>query len=301
MSQGPNGVNAGYRGIAVIGGAQVRFSDANIAAKQTINAPDLVMGDWDHDAYVYDKIEINGSISGPVTETFLATGATGILEWAAGRISNCGGIPVRDIDLYYYCGKSKHFTDLFVNSMSFSVAAGDIAQFSLDVIGAGYDATTDGTGEPPHFTTAEKLLTWDKVNVTITDAGDRGSPSVAAAADIKFSNFEFSVANNVEVVYGLGQANLLPFDIVPGIRTISGSLSVYNIPDFNGAREFEDYCAGNESILNFGLSSNCTGGSSDVSMRVRFHRIEPTLSSGVIISTVGFTGVSHQSGFPWDV
>jgi hypothetical protein len=303
MSQGPNGVNAGYRGIALIDGLPFRFSDANIAAKQTVQAPDLVMGDWDKDAYVYEKVDISGSINGPVTETFLDS-QDGILGWAAGRDPLCGGLETKNIELQYYCGHSRSFENLFVNSMSFSVAAGDIAQFSIDVIGAEL-GTTASPNPPEHFTKAEKLLTWDKVNVVIDNAESLTDPVPTTTPTdtngLKYSNFEFSVNNNVEPVYGLGQDNLLPFDIVPGIRTITGSISVYNVPDFDGALTFEDYCSGNESIISFSLSSLCSGGSpTAVAMRVRFHRIEPTLSSGVIISTVGFTGVSHQSGFPWD-
>ena len=65
----------GYRGLADIGGVgQVRFADASITAKQEVEAPDLIMGDWDHDAYVYGKIEVGGTISGPVTETFVEIG-----------------------------------------------------------------------------------------------------------------------------------------------------------------------------------------------------------------------------------
>jgi hypothetical protein len=310
MSQGANSlVNAGYRGIADINGALVRFSDASITARQEIEAPDLVSGDWDRDAYTYGKIEIGGSISGPVTETFLA-GANNVIQWGCGRDDSgdaCGGLDARDIHLYYYCNRDRLFENLFVNSLNFSVSAGEVAQFSIDVVGASIDTGTSGwgTSPPPHFTDAEKLLTWDKVNVTIVagtgDPINNDLPGAGELADIAFSNFEFTVNNNVETVYGLGQANLLPFDIVPGIRQISGSLSVYNAPNFNGAMTFEDYCADGVHTLTFGLNSLCTGGTATVSLKVRFHRVEPTLSTGVIISTVGFTGVTHQSGFPWDL
>ena len=35
-------------------------------------------------------------------------------------------------------------------------------------------------------------------------------------------------------------------------------------------------------------------------MAVRFHRVEPASSVGPIISTIGFTGVSHQTGSAWE-
>ena len=76
-------VNPGYRGIAVVGGTNVRFASADISAKQEVQADDLIMGDWDRDAWVYGKIEVGGSISGPVTETFASL--DGIFGWACTR------------------------------------------------------------------------------------------------------------------------------------------------------------------------------------------------------------------------
>jgi len=295
MSIGANGnVNAGYRGIATIAGNQVRFADANITARQEIEAPDLIMGDWDHDAYVYGKIEVGGTVSGPVTQTF-TDGANSVLAWACGRTDPCGTLTAEDVKLYYFCGSSREFTNLFVNSLSISCAAGEVAQFSVDVVGTGAAGFVAET--PPHFTTPEKLVTWDKVNVTVGGTCDE-----ASIANLRFSNFEFTVANNVETVYGLGQTDLFPFDIVPGLRTITGSLSVYNTPDFNGQDTWDDYCAEDTCDLTFTLGeASCAFTEAlTITMKVRFHRIEPTSSVGPIISTVGFTGVTHQSGFPWD-
>jgi len=303
MSIGANGlVNSGYIGIADIAGTKLRFENATITAKQEIEARDLVMGDWDRDAYVYGKIEVGGSISGPVTESFVsALSGTSLLEWACGRVTDCGSLVTNDIHLYYFCGSDRLFNNLYVNSFNFSVSAGDVAQFSLDVVGTG--ANDFGTTSPtPVFQDAEKLLTWDKVNVSLlTPSSDTEGGDPGTFVGLGFSNFEFTVNNNIETLYGLGQANLFPFDIVPGIRQISGSMSVYNTPSFNGAEAFDRYCAGNESVLRFSLGSTCIGQTVDVDLRVRFHRIEPTLSPGAIVSTVGFTGVSHQSGSPWDI
>jgi hypothetical protein len=308
MSKGAlRNVNAGYRGILELGSTplRVRFSDATVTAKQVIEAPDLVMGDWDRNAYVYGKVEVGGSISGPVTEKFLSSNS--IFEWGCGRdTSECGALTANDVKLYYYCNKSRLFEDMYVNSLNFSVSAGDVAQFSIDVVGAkvGDDG---GWGEdtPYHFTEPEKLITWDKINLTITDPGETDNSSSSESSDspssVIFSNFDFTVSNNVETVYGLGQNNLLPFDIVPGLRHISGTLSAFNAPGYDGADQFEDYCTGNEWTLTLDISSDCASVGSTVAMKVRFHRVEPTLNTGVIMSTVGFTGVTHQTGFPWDV
>jgi len=284
MSKGPNfatsNAAAGYMGSASIGGVQVRFSDANIAAKQEVEAPDLVMADWDRDAFNYGKVDISGSISGPFTEDFVAGG---LLSWACAR-GTCGELTANDVDLAYYCGKDKSFTDLLVNSFSLSCAAGDAAQFSVDVIGR--STSTFGTGDPDFKTTSEKIITWDKVGVIAT------GPS--GVADFKYSNFELTVANNVEPVYGIGFDSLLPLDLVPGLRNISGTLTAIGVADdFEGYDIWDDYTAANDGSVAFTLPGLA------ITVICKFHRVEPTLSSGLITSTVGFTGIGHQTGAPW--
>ena len=134
-------VHPGYRGLADVAGVgQVRFADANITARQEINAPDLIMGDWDHDAYVYGPITVDGTISGPVTETFVSgSGGGSLWEWGVQRTGSCGELDSETVTLYYYCGgsdsNSREFTGMMVNNLGFSCAAGDIANFTIDVMG----------------------------------------------------------------------------------------------------------------------------------------------------------------------
>lgn len=292
-------VYAGYRGLADIAGVgQVRFADASISARQTINAPDLIMGDWDHDAYVFDKIEVGGTISGPVTETFVSGsgGGTGVWNWGVKRSAPCGLLNSATTTLYYYCGgsdyRARQFTGMYVNTLGFSCAAGDIAQFTIDVMGSGLGPNNGWLNtDPPHFTTAEKLITWDRVTLSITPGPN---PEFTPPVNIAYSNFDFSIANNLQVVYSLGQANLFPFEIVPGLRTITGSISVYNTPRADGKDRWIDYLAADVSTINFNI------GGLTLAMKVRFHRVEPASSVGPIISTVGFTGVTHQTGTAWE-
>jgi len=286
-------VHPGYRGLADIAGVgQVRFADANITARQEINAPDLIMGDWDHDAYVYGPIEVGGTISGPVTETFVSGGAGGSLwDWGVKRYGTCGTLNTDTVTLYYYCGgsdaKNRTFSNMLVNSLNFSCAAGDIANFSIDIIGTAAGAW--GVADPPPFTTEEKLVTWDKVSVSISPGDENFTPP----ANIAYSNFEFTIGNNVETVYALNQPNLFPYELVPGLRTITGSISVYNTPESDGVDTWDDYLASGMGTIGFDI------GGLTISMKARFHRVEPTSATGPIISTIGFTGVGHQTGSEW--
>ena len=277
-------VHPGYMGYAQIGGFSnaVRFTDANIAAKQDINIPDLVMGHWNRNAYTYNAIDVSGSISGPVTETF-ADGDDSLWGWGWNR-GDCGELEGNDVTLFYFCGenggKSRNFGDLYVNSLSFSCSAGDLAQFSLDVTGK---AASDWGGYGGPQTHEEKLVTWDHVGVTVTNEQHQ------TFGEDAFSSFEFTINNNLEVVYAIHEtANYFPFDIVPGLRTITGSLSVYNIPGSEGANAYTAFQADGYGRITFNV------GGGEQSANVRFHRVEPTLSASPIISTVGFTGVGNQ-------
>lgn len=287
-------VYPGYRGLADIAAVgQVRFADAGITARQEINAPDLIMGDWDHDAYVYGPIEVGGTISGPVTETFVSgSGGGGLWDWGVKRNGTCGTLTDSDITLYYYCGgsdsRARTFSGMLVNSLNFSCAAGDIAQFSIDILGSSAGAWL--SSDPPHFTDSEKLITWDKVGVSLTGGDDNFTPP----ANIAFSNFDFTISNNLETVYSLGQPNLFPFEIVPGLRGITGSISVYNTPEADGVDTWDDYLASGTGTITFDI------GGLSIDMKVRFHRIEPASSVGPIISSIGFTGVTHQTGSAWE-
>jgi len=272
-------IHAGYQGIAAIGGlGNVRFSDANITVRQTVEAPDLVMGDWAHDAYVYGKIEIGGSINGPVTENFGGT----LWQWATER-TGCGYLSARSVDLQYYCGQSRSFPNVVVNSIGFSCAAGEIAQFNVDVMG--YDSSTAWGSSSDTYTDYEKLLTWDKVTVALNP----GDENFTVPANIAYSNFDFTLSNNVTAQYSLGQPNLYPFDIVPGLVTITGTISAYDVPHADGVESWDDYAADGVGTCIFNI------GATTITMRVRFHRVEPSAAPGPIVSTIGFTGVGQPT------
>lgn len=296
-------VHAGYRGILDLDGAgtYLRFTDCSISAKQGVEIPDLVMGDWNHDNYAYGKIEVNGSISGLVDEGFSNT----IWDWGYVRNSPCGLINPKSPHLYYYCDDSDTtkkrdiaFTDLFVNSLNFTVAAGDIANWSVDVIGRRASAFTNT--DAPHFTDTKKLITWDKVGVSISASSD--TPTPCAPVVLAYQNLEFTVANNVELVYAIVPSTdpdwgLFPYQAVPGIRTITGSLTGFDIDDqFAGFDNWDAYQtqspASGLNIITFSI------GALTVKFAVRFHRIEPTIGVGPVTSTIAFSGVGYQEAVP---
>ena len=283
-------VHAGYRGIMDFpsGGQSnyVRFTDCSIAAKQDVNIPDLVMGHWDKDSYNYQKVEVNGSMSGPIDENFGSV----LWQYAAPR-SGCGLLTAANPHLYYYCdetGRDVVFNGMIVNSLTVSCAAGDVAQFSAEFIGKTAGAYT--TNSAPIFSNTAKLITWDKLSVSITATTDAvpQTPTVIA-----YQNFSVTIANNAEPVYAIlssGSSNLFPYEVIPGIRTITGSITGFDIDAaFSGFNKWDDYATTGAGTLTFTL------GSLSVPIKARFHRINPTLGVGPVTSTIAFSGVGAQS------
>ncbi len=272
-------INQGYMGWATVFGAKTRFSTADIAVRQTPEIPDLVMGDWDHDAWHYGPIAIDGSMSGPVTERFVG-GAGSIWESATKRSEPCGTLASGsgNIDLNYYCGpgggrNQRLFKACLIDSMSFSCTAGDVANFSINFIGAEDDHPWGNYGG--RYQEPEKIVTWDAIKLS----GD--------AIDTGVQSFEFTINNNIEVVYAMHEdANFFPFALVPGLRTLTGSLSIFNIPsgDF-GADSYYLYDANTPHSLEVDIAGTA------FTIPCAFHRIEPQSAVGPIVTTVGFTSV----------
>lgn len=278
-------VHAGYKGSLYISGITnpIRFTDANISAKQTVETPDVAMGDFKRDLYYYGPVTINGSISGLVDSNNFNSTIFGLAfdRDTCGLLSN-----KKDFSLYYFCDssstakKSQKFTNMYVNSLTFSCSAGEIATWQMDVIGKEVDdfASTDSTS----FTTSSKLVTWDNIQIGIS-GGDMGSPGT-----ILYQNVEFTINNNIEPIYAIKTSETLkPHELVPGLRTVTGALTIYDINNnFDGYNLYSDYTSTGYSSIVFTINGTT------YTFKVRFHRIEPGANPGIISSTIGFTGVS---------
>ena len=295
-------IHPGYMGVANVAGTIIRFSDASITAKQDVMIPDMVMGDWDRDAYTFGKVEIGGGLSGPVTERFVSNAAGGMWEWAYNR-GNCGSLTSNDVLLTYFCDSpsesnvsARLFPQLMVNTLGFSCAAGDVAQFTSELIGASAPTWyTPTTSTYVRNNVTEKLITWDDVDVEITSG-----TGITIATKALLSNFDFSIANNITAVYamnrgtvgGLQGGGFYPAALVPGVRTITGSISCYDPQLFDGVEGWNTPTWDADTAratLTFNI------GTVPITFRVQFHRIEPKLGVGPIISTVAFTGTGSQT------
>jgi len=300
-------IHPGYMGKVVLGGStSFRFESASLTAKQAWETPDMVMGNWDRAAYHAGKIDVSGSVSGPATATFATGAASGVFGWAAGR-GGCGQLAAKDLELIYYCDSngqgagtsgqsSRSFTSVYANQVSFSCSAGDNAQFTMDLMSA--VAPTWGNDSPlPVNETIEKIITWDACVVEITSGG------IVVPTDALLSSFEFSINNNCTPYYSLpssqsydGVNNLgyFPTAIIPGLRTVTGTLTAYDPEPFDAVLGYNapawDADSGRSQI------SFKIGDAAPFILYVQFSRVEPTLSVGPIMSTIAFTGVGIQTG-----
>lgn len=268
----------------------LRFNTSSLNATQEVEAPDMVMGDYTHNAWAYGKIEVGGRISGPMTENTMTSVST---LWTG----------THSVDVKYYSGVTRQFTGLRANSITINVTAGDVVQFDLELIGTGKGANPAMTT----YTDTEKLLTWDKAAFYIgaTDmAVNTGYTFTSPASNINnilsgLHSFSMTLTNNITRQFMIRGSDLFG-DLVAGMNAITGNLVSYqNVSGSNyGARTFtgagayfwDQYQAYNYYPFTFYL------GASYVQGTVAFHRSTTELAVGPVLSTIGMTGIGHFSG-----
>lgn len=255
----------GFTGALNIDGKSIKFESASIAAKQDVNLPDLVAGTYKKGSYNYSKIEVGGSASGPVDEDF----GTSLWDKAFNRTSDCFKLEPCPFSVTYYCdGLGLSVTSGAINTMKLSCTAGELAQWSIDVVGGGYSSGSASVAPSGQ----KKLVTWDAFTVT-TPFGN----TVQA--------FEVEINNNAQMVWAMN-GGYAPLDIIAGLRMITGSVTVY---DPNGTDGGSDSYATSTADKNFSVTGG--GLNIDFTGSVAYARIEPKLGVGPFMATYKFTVV----------
>ncbi len=249
-------IQPGYMGYAVIDGSTYRFDSANIGIDQDVIAPDMAEGSRFRMGYALGGALIQGSISGPLTQQ-----STSEL-WQKATVHDLEEIP---ITITYYTGRSLNFNGI-INSFSFSVSAGDVATYSIDIMGRPADQGGGGGGGVPQ---EEILLTWDQID----------------AFRDNMQSFEITANNNAEAIYVIGQDNLSPVKILPGKLTVTGSVTMFGVP---GTITAKDQLSGAiTDVLN--IYDGMPG------MGVIFHGVSPQGQTGPVVFTENFTCVGESS------
>ena len=135
------------------------------------------------------------------------------------------------MEISYYRSSGRKFQHCAINSYEVSITAGDVANFTVDFMGAavGNDSGVVGQSNNTAYNypaTCLKLVTWDRCSFGLTPLPTFGTDEFEVQA------FTFTVNNNVQRVYkidtsGNPQAKLYPLELVAGFRDLSGSVTVF--------------------------------------------------------------------------
>ena len=272
----------GFTGYAICGSDKLRFNTCSLNATQEVEAPDLVMGDYTHNAWAYGKIEVAGQIAGPLTENSMkfidavwtATGST--------------------IDVKYYAGYTRRFTNIWANTLTINVNAGEVAQFTLDLLG---NTVSETAPAMTWYTDTEKLPTWDKCAMYYGTKQGTGFSGGTVLPNLQ--SFSITISNNITRQFIIKASDLFG-DLVRGMSAVTGSCVAYNLKSNtdladaftgSGALYWDQYVNNDYHPVWFAI-----GVDRQIQCTVVFHRATSELSVGPVLTTLGFTGIGHWGG-----
>lgn len=267
-------VKAGYTGIASLDGVKWRVSSGDISLKQGVIAEDLISGHWNKMAARAEPITVGGDLSGPLTEAI-----SDKLLALVTRDQTCGGLTAKTIGFAHYCQQNGISFSGYANSVNLSVSAGDVANLSVSLLGAGAPETFSSS--VPN-TTVDQLITWDQCSISMG-----GITNCVSQFDITFNQ-------NIQTLFCIpataGTSDLYPYDLLPGMTDISATVTYYNhVGDDFGVTTNANFVTGAHTLtFTFG---NFTG-----TIVGNIHRPSYPLSTGAATTTVIFTAVGDQSG-----
>lgn len=217
-------INPGYIGFANIDGRIIRCNSFNADPQQTSLFYNHIMGLNDFGSGDDTKIEKPGEVqiqrtiwrpSTIIINASLSCYATENTSDFLFQQAVNGGY-INQINFKYFCGGGDRIIDGRIDQFTLNVSAGDMLTMSANILANDIDAYDVAT----NYTTAEKIITWDKVKVEI-DGFKRND---------LIQSFSLNIANNVKPVYtnkdGSFQA-LYPSDLRVGMQEVSGTIDYY--------------------------------------------------------------------------
>lgn len=157
-----------------------------------------------------------------------------------------------------------------VSSLSLNVQAGDIAQFSAEIVGREYSATSSSSaGELD----CKKLITWDQCE--------------ASGIGTDIASFSLTINNPIIPIYtaSWAESGMMPKDLRIGIQEVSGTIGVYGFASVDTPTT--------------GTFSFSIGDESSEDVKCNFFQPQDNLGSGFYIRTISFIGVSTKSETVW--
>jgi len=262
-------IKAGFMGIGKVGGGKFRATDCSIANNQKAEFFDHVIGLNDTDTGSATKGEAVGSIQ--KQKVLMRPGVWnvgGSLSYPA--TENSAGLffdyakdgSYFDIEFVYACKDAgRKFKDCRMNTLDISCSAGEMLQISVDVL----VKNIEEGGSDAKYETAEKFITWDKVEIG-------GAPGDVQA-------FNISINNNLIPIYS-AQPELSVRDLRVGMQEVTGSVTVYLK---KGILSID------ASTVETSLSFECPGLSFDC--KCIFLPSIPQGSVGPMVTTIPFIGI----------
>jgi len=171
-----------------------------------------------------------------------------------------------DIKLIYNCLIARTFKNCKINTLSFNITAGDIVNITAQIVAM--DVEDVNSGDP--FTTAQKLVTWDKVDL---DGGESIDLTEA-------QSFSFEINNNINTIYT--HNSLKPKELRVGMQSVNGSISLYNKHGIIILPDEASSIVINLTVLDLNTVINCI--------------LKPSVINGdisSIFSTIQFVGVDR--------
>ena len=240
--------------------------------------------------YRYSPVAMKASISGPISESFLAklftcahSGGTIPALGAEGENVGTNGI---DVSLVMWDnGVKKILKSAYLQSLTIDFKAGDVASFSAEFVGKSVAYNGAASTTPAD---CDKLLTWDRCGISVNASFNidsvgnvTGGEGNSVGAFTNVSAFSLSFNNPIIPIYT--SSGLLPFDLRIGMQQISGSISIY----------------GTNSYFQGAGTISVTAGSISHGFTVAFEPpADKAGASSLFISTTKFTAYS-DSGSAW--
>lgn len=271
----------GYIGRVSIFGRVIRAMSSSLAAKQTIQHPDVVDNRIDRTLYQLGPIEVDGDIAFPVVKTTEGNAFLGFIwDIATVRDQNTGELlNFGDVILEYGFQQIRTFHQCRVNTMELRATAGERVEGTMNFMGT----TAEDAGAPPPFTdlSPARVLTWD--DVTITTAG------LVTFDSCIVRGFTLNINNNASRNYtfcpGVG---LFASNISTGKRFVEGSLEFQGFAptDATGAEQNRNRFTTTDTLA-FDF-----GGFSKTAKNVIYEFQDIAINVGLITSTVRW--YAHQ-------
>lgn len=274
-------IGMGYMGYFKVGNDVYPVTNGNFQLKTSVQYYDHVIGLQDNHFNQFDDAKGDGGTAdnqiqhrlyrfSPMTPTLTLSGVVVESGIKAMLDAALKFTKFSKVEVSYKAETASELTDAYISSFGLEVSAGDVLNFNAELISMD---VKDGTYNKNAYLTCNKIITWDQVQLTSTSVDPK-----------LISSFSLQIDNSPVVIFSAGTDSLMPYEIRPGMQSISGNIGCY-VPD--GAKAALDP----ESIGLKIASDNRT-------FKIVYEPSGANVTPGPFINTIPFKGAS-KTGQVW--